>query len=96
MKPFTAQYLPTHTSNEDSNKGLRAQKKHGDEEGQKWTSKYLFRLPLKMGRRRKKINIEDINGVEEDGEGCDDIILNQISSDETSSSDMLINSQSNA
>ena len=49
-----------------------------------------------MGRRRKKINIEDINGVEEDGEGCDDIILNQISSDETNSSYMLVNSQSNA
>ena len=98
MKPFRAQYLPTNTSNEDSNKELRAQKKHGDEEGQKWTSKYLFRLPLKMGvrRKKKKININDINGVEEDGEGVDDIMVDQISVEEAGSASMLIDSQSNS
>ena len=96
MKPYSAQYLPTNTSNEESNKSLRDQKKHADTKGSEWTSKYLFHIPLKKGKRRKEpLNLNDINGVEEDGGGIEDIILNQIPVAEQDSVDRMVDSQSN-
>ena len=59
MKPFAAQYLPTNTSSEESNQGLRDRKKKGDEDGKKWTSKYLFHIPLKRGYKSKLIDEYD-------------------------------------
>ena len=54
MLPFRAQYLPTNTSNEESNQRHREEKAEADLKGKEWTSKYLFRLPLKTGFRSKK------------------------------------------
>merc|ERR1712242_399500 len=45
MLPIRAQYLPTNTSNDESNVELRAEKEKGDLEGKAWTSKYLFHIP---------------------------------------------------
>ena len=80
MLPYRAQYLPTNTSNEESNRSLRDRKKKADKDGKEWTSHYLFHIPLKKGRRRKKVagaNPEAINGVENEGDGVDDIMMNQ-------------------
>ena len=59
MKPFADQYLPTNTGNEESNQSLRDLKAKGDEKGLEWTSKYLFRIPLKRGYKSKLIDEED-------------------------------------
>ena len=99
MLPFRAQYLPTNTINEDSNESLRAEKDAGDKEGKKWTSKYLFHIPLKKGRRTKQkkgVNIKDINGVENDGDGVEDIMMNQGTQEmEDDTVDRMIASQAN-
>ena len=52
MLPFRAQYLPTNTSNEDSNAELRDEKEKGNVEGRKWTSKYLFHIQSYKGKRK--------------------------------------------
>ena len=99
MKPHRYQYLPTNTTNEDSNKGLRELKQKGDEMGEKWTSKYLFRIPLKRvyGKRSKKsTDPNNINGVEQDGDGVEDIIGNLDATDNNNdTADRLIESQNN-
>ena len=99
MKPHRYQYLPTNTTNEDSNKGLRELKQKGDEMGEKWTSKYLFRIPLKRvyGKRSKKsTDPNNINGVEQDGDGVEDIIGNLDATDNNNDTvDRLIESQNN-
>ena len=56
MLPFAAQYLPTNTASEESNQSLRAQKEAANKEGSKWTSKYLFHIPMVKGRPSKKTN----------------------------------------
>ena len=45
MLPFRDQYIPTNTSNEESNKSLKDRKKSADTKGQIWSSKYLFHVP---------------------------------------------------
>ena len=93
MLPFRDQYLPTNTTNEDSNRSLRDRKAKGDKEGLEWTSHYLFHVPLKKVFRKKKKDkgIEDINGVENEGNGDDDIMMNPASQEDTI--DRIINSQ---
>ena len=59
MLPFRAQYLPTNTGNEESNQRHKEEKAEADLKGKEWTSKYLFRLPLKMGLRSKKSSESD-------------------------------------
>ena len=59
MQPFRAQYLPTNTSNEESNKGLLEEKQEGDLKAVEWASKYLYRIPLKEGRKPPKISKSD-------------------------------------
>ena len=98
MLPFRSQYLPTNTSNEDSNKSLRREKEKGDEEGKEWTSHYLFHVPLKRVFRKKKkkkknTGTDNINGVENEGDGNDDIMMNQGTQDDTI--DRIIDSQDN-
>ena len=56
MLPFQAQYLPTNTSNEESNESLRAEKEAADEQGTKWTSRYLFHIPLKVGHKPRQLD----------------------------------------
>ena len=56
MLPFRAQYLPTNTSNEESNAELIAEKEKANEDGQKWTSKYLFHIPMPKGKTKQDIN----------------------------------------
>ena len=98
MLPLRSQYLPTNTSNEDSNKSLRREKEKGDEEGKEWTSHYLFHVPLKRVFRKKKkkkknTGTDNINGVENEGDGNDDIMMNQGTQDDTI--DRIIDSQDN-
>ena len=97
MLPLRSQYLPTNTSNEDSNQSLREEKEAGNKEGEKWISHYLFHIPLEKGRRKSKkgdVNIEEINGVENEGGDVEDIMMgNGNARDGTI--DRLINSQSN-
>ena len=45
MLPFRDQYIPTNTSNEESNKSLKDRKQSADAKGQIWSSKYLFHVP---------------------------------------------------
>ena len=78
MRPFRAQYLPTNTSNEDSNKGMRDQKRNADLLGKEWTSKYLFRLPLKMGRRAPKSSeSDDVDSTNGSGDNGNATMLSQ-------------------
>ena len=67
MKPFRAQYLPTNTSNEDSNRSLRDRKADGDLKGKEWTSKYLFHIPLKQAIRHKNDSSSDENDTLPEG-----------------------------
>ena len=90
------------TSNEDSNRSLRDRKKKADEEDFEWTPHYLFHWPLKRVFRKKKkkkkkgINIEAINGVENEGGQEDDIMMNQGTQDaENDTFDNMIDSQDN-
>jgi len=98
MLPFRDQYLPTNTTNEDSNRSLRDRKAKADEEDREWTPHYLFHVPLKRVFRKKKKKkkgegIEDINGVDNEGDGDDDILMNLGSQDDTV--DRIIDSQDN-
>ena len=102
MLPFRDQYIPTNTSNEDSNRSLRDRKKKADEEDFEWTPHYLFHWPLKrvFGKKKKKkkkgIDIEAINGVENEGGQEDDIMMNQGTQDaENDTFDNMIDSQDN-
>ena len=97
MLPFRSQYLPTNTSNEDSNKALREEKAKGDEEDKEWTPHYLFHIPLKRVYRKKKkkknTGTDNINGVENEGDGDEDIMMNQGTQEDTI--DRIISSQDN-
>ena len=100
MLPFRDQYLPTNTSNEDSNRSLRDRKKKADEEDKEWTPHYLFHIPLKRVFRKKKKKkknegIDNINGVENEGDGEDDIMMNLGTEDSSDHIDRLIESQDN-
>ena len=102
MLPFRDQYLPTNTSNEDSNQSLRDRKKKADEEDFEWTPHYLFHWPLKrvFGKKKKKkkkgINLEVINGVENEGDQVEDIMMNQGTQNaENDTFDNMIDSQDN-
>ena len=61
MLPFRAQYLPTNTSNEDSNRSLRDRKSDGDKKGKAWISRYLFHIPLKQVNRLNRLNANSDN-----------------------------------
>ena len=97
MLPFRDQYIPTNTSNEDSNRSLRDRKKNADKKGEEWTSHYLFHIPLKKGRRKGKKGGDpvDINGVENEGGSVEDILMNQGITDDNDTIDRLISSQDN-
>ena len=59
MLPFRDQYIPTNTSNEDSNKSLRDRKRSADAKGQVWSTKYLFHVPsFQEGTLRYAENLE--------------------------------------
>merc|ERR1712242_340060 len=64
MQPFRDQYLPTNTGNEESNQELKALKEKGNLEGKEWTSKYLFHIELKKGKKKKTA----VSDEEEEGE----------------------------
>ena len=67
MHPFLAQYLPTEKPRNRDNKGMKDLKEEAFKKGDKWTSKYLFHIPLVRAFRRstdKKIQRKD----EEEGD----------------------------
>ena len=74
-------------------------KNKADEAGKEWTSSYLFHIPLKKGSRKKKVagvNLEGINGVENDGGENDDIMMGQGTQEQRADSvDRLIESHDN-
>ena len=99
MLPFRDQYIPTKTSNEDSNRSLRDRKKKADEKDFEWTPHYLFHIPLKrvFGKKQKKKeeDINNINGVDNEGHSQSDIMNNLGSQDSNDYIDKLIESQDN-
>ena len=54
MHPFLAQYLPTEKSRNEDDQDMRKAKDEGFKEGNKWTSKYLYHIPLIRGFSRQK------------------------------------------
>ena len=68
MHPFLAQYLPTEKQRNAEDQGMKDAKAKGFKEGNAWTSKYLFHIPLKRvyGKRKKKDKKDgEDNGEEE-------------------------------
>ena len=75
MQPFRAQYLPTHTGDEESSQSLEKDKIEADTEAKKWMSKYLFHIPLKKGRKANKAQEEE-EEAGSDADKNDDEIYN--------------------
>ena len=75
MHPFLDQYLPTDKSSNAEDRGMVDAKKASHVEGNKWMSKYLFRIPSDP-IKRKKSKEEELDDLteEEDSDHLDDPI----------------------
>ena len=65
MHPFLDQYLPTDKARNEADQGMKDAKRRGFIEGDKWTSKYLFHIPLEVVRR-KKSREEELDELEDE------------------------------
>ena len=70
MHPFLAQYLPTDLSGNREDLDMRAEKDDGFTRGERWTSKYLFHIPLRKATQRRgaSTTAEEDQSVEVDRE----------------------------
>ena len=75
MHPFLEQYLPMDKARNAEDQGMKDAKQRGFTEGNKWTSKYLFHIPLQIVRRKKsKEEEQDELEEAEDSDHLDDPI----------------------
>ena len=63
--PFLEQYLPTDKARNADDQGMIDAKREGFKEGDKWTSKFLFHIPLQLVKR-KKTREEELDELQED------------------------------
>ena len=54
MHPFLAQYLPTDLAGNKEDLCMKAEREEGFKTGEKWTSKYLFHIPIRRVHRKQK------------------------------------------
>jgi len=65
--PFLEQYLPTDKARNADDQGMLKAKRESFKEGDKWTSKFLFHIPLQRVHR-KKTKEEELDDLQEEAD----------------------------